>query len=134
MTESVATVEFKQQVLDNILQEVCRGGQVSAAIIANLEGFPIATASPTHDAETLAALVAYLRDTAQRAQTQLGLSQLDEVTIRDRDQGLLVCRSFPVDGEEDDLLLVILLPKRRAYRRLTNIAVRQIRAVWQARA
>ncbi len=124
-----AASQFKQHALENILQALCREEQVTAAIIANREGFLIATAAATPDAETIAALAAYLRDTAQRAQTQLGLAQLDEVTVRDRLHRTLVCRSFPVDGE-DDLLLVIIMPTSKAYRRLTNIAIRRIRDTW----
>jgi len=131
MTEPAVSIRFKQQALNEVLQEICREEQVTAAIIANREGFLIAAASATYDAETIAALVAYLRDTAQRAQVQLGLALLDEVAIRDRAHRVLVCRSFPVDGE-DDLLLVVMMPTCGAYRRLTNIAIRRIREVWQA--
>jgi predicted regulator of Ras-like GTPase activity (Roadblock/LC7/MglB family) len=132
MTELAAS-KSKQQTLNEILQQVCREGQITAAIVANLEGFPIAAASLAQDAETMAAMVAYLRDTARRAQTQLGLAQLDEVTIRDRDQSLLVCRSFAVN-DGDELLLVVMVPRRRAYRRLTNIAIQRIRNIWQAKS
>lgn len=132
MTEPSRTVGFTQQTLNEILQEICREGQVITAIVANREGFLIAAASQTHDAETAAAMVAYLRDTAQRAQRQLGLSQLDEVTIRDRDRRLLVCRSFTV-GEGEELLLVVMVPQQQAYRRLTNIAIQRICDVWQAK-
>ena len=133
MTESVGTIQFKQQALNQILQEACQEGQFAAAVLASLEGFLIAAASPapTGDAEIVAAMVAYLRDAAQRARTQLGLSPLDELVIRDQDNHLVVCRSVAVD-DKNTLILMVLAPGRQAYRRLTNIAIQRICTTWQS--
>mgnify|MGYP006267506735 CR=1 FL=1 len=131
MTEPTETIRFKQQMLNQILQEACQDGRFTTAILASPEGFLIAAAPQalTSDAETIAAMVAYLRDAAQRARAQLGLARLDEVTIRDQEGHLMVCRPF-VAGEQDELILLVTAPWRQAYRRLTNIAILQICDIW----
>jgi predicted regulator of Ras-like GTPase activity (Roadblock/LC7/MglB family) len=125
--------QFRQEALDRVLETICREGRFNTAIIATAEGLPIAAVSPTAmgDADTAAAMGAYLRDAAERTQSQLGLSPLDEIVIRDRDGRIVVGRSFVVAGG-DTLILMVAAPTRRAYRRLTNIAILQISAIWQA--
>ncbi|MBU0493381.1 MAG: roadblock/LC7 domain-containing protein [Chloroflexi bacterium] len=129
MSESAPNRHYTQQVFDAVLAEICEADQVDAAIIANQEGFLIAAATTVSTAETLAAMVAYLSHAVQRVQSQLELAPIDEVTIRDSDQRLLVYRSVAV-SEHEQVLLVLLLSSRKAYRRLTNVAMRRIQDAW----
>ena len=133
MTEPTGAIQFKQQALNQILQAACQEGQFTTAILASPEGFLMAAAASisTGQAETVAAMMAYLRDAAQRTGTQLGLPPLDEVVIRDQEGRLTICRPFRV-ADQDELILMVTAPVRQAYRRLMNVAIQQICDAWQA--
>ncbi len=67
-------------------------------------------------------------DLPRQARTQMGLAQVDEVSIVDNDKIRLTCRYFVADGEEF-ILAIVALPYQ-SYRRLTNRAIREIRRFW----
>jgi hypothetical protein len=69
--------------------------------------------------------VALLRKVSSETREQLGMSALDEVTVRSQDRVRLVCRYLAVG--EQGLILVALVPPDCYYRRATNRAIAQIR-------
>jgi len=75
--------------------------------------------------------VALLRSVARETQDHVGLAQLAEVSARANDNIRLVCRYFKVDSE--DFILAVVVPShQRYYRRLTNLAIKELRAAWNA--
>jgi len=111
--------------LDKVLRRMQESEQFQAVVLASADGLPIATAPAGYDSDLAAALVAVLRKVSGEAQSQLGLSEIDEVIIRSRDRASLVCRRLDVDTEE--LLLAVIIPPDRRYRRATNRAIAEIK-------
>jgi predicted regulator of Ras-like GTPase activity (Roadblock/LC7/MglB family) len=117
---------------EDVLQRMSRLSDFQAAVLANSEGLPIATASPGQDPNATAAMVALLQRVSKEARGQLGLGEIDEVTILDRERVRLVCRHLALDGEE--LILAVTVAPHRRHRRATNWAIRALEGAWKARA
>ncbi len=113
---------------DEALQNMIDRGQLEGAVLASSDGLPIATVPSAYDAETAAAMVALLQSVSNEAHDQLGMSGVDEVTVVGRDRRRLVCRYLQIDGEE--LILALMVPANRYYRRISNRAIKEIKAVW----
>jgi predicted regulator of Ras-like GTPase activity (Roadblock/LC7/MglB family) len=111
--------------LVGILHAMHEAGHFRAVVLASADGLPIATTPAGYDSDLAAALVAMLRKVSGEAQSQLGLAELDEVTVRSRDQVSLVCRRLDVGTEE--LILVVIVPPHGRYRRATNQAIAEIK-------
>jgi predicted regulator of Ras-like GTPase activity (Roadblock/LC7/MglB family) len=111
--------------LDEILHLVNEAREFEAVVLASTDGLLIATVPTDYDSEVTAALVALLRKVSSDAQQQLGMAEVDEVTIRSRDRVRLVCRYFVVG--EQGLILVAIVPPEHYYRRVTNRAIKRIR-------
>jgi hypothetical protein len=77
-----------------------------------------------------AAMVALLNEVASQARQQMNLAQVDELSLVGDDRTRLACRYFSVDGQ--DLVLSVLIPPNRYYRRLTNRAIKALRAAWSS--
>jgi predicted regulator of Ras-like GTPase activity (Roadblock/LC7/MglB family) len=99
------------------------------SILVNVEGLTVATVSSPFDTDTVAAMAALIKNVVRQTQTQMGLAQVDEVSIVDDDKMRLTCRYFVADGEE--LVLAIVAPPYQPYRRLTNQAIREIKRCWK---
>jgi len=108
-----------------ILYELNEAGEFKAVVLASADGLPIAIASTDYDSDVMAAVVAMLRKVSFEAQQQLGMAEMDEVTIRSRDRVHLVCRHIVAGGQ--NLILIVIVPPDHYYRRVTNRAIRQIR-------
>lgn len=118
----------KQELFVEILNKMNREGSFDAAVLSLKDGLPLAS-SPTHyEDETAAAMVTLLNETAKRIRHQLRLPQVNEISIVGDDRTRLVCRYCTVDDNE--LLLMVLLPPDQAYRRLTNQAIKEIKRIW----
>lgn len=111
--------------LQEILYTMREEGDFDTVVLASADGILVATIPTHYDSDVTAALVAMLRKVSGDAQQQLGLGELDEVTIRCRDRTRLVCRYLAVG--EQGVILVAIAPPGRSYRRATNRAIRQIR-------
>jgi predicted regulator of Ras-like GTPase activity (Roadblock/LC7/MglB family) len=117
--------------LARILAEMNKKGNFPIAVVADRQGFPIASATtPGQDPETQSAVVALIQKTAAQARDQLGMAQTDEISMYDTEGRRLVCRPF--SANKHDLILAVLVPDRnQSYRRLTNTAVNAIRRQWK---
>ena len=117
--------------LSEILQEMNEAGGFSIAVLTDRHGFPLASAAGQgNDAETQSAVVALIQKTASQATSQMGIGQTDEITLFDNEGNRLVCRPFDVNGHQ--LILAVRIDDRhKAYRRLTNQAIRKISQAWR---
>jgi predicted regulator of Ras-like GTPase activity (Roadblock/LC7/MglB family) len=111
--------------IERVLREMNRAGEFQASLLTSAEGLPIATAPANCDSDVTAAMVALVQRASYDAQSQLGMADVDEVTIRDRDRIRLVCRYIAVGSER--LILATMVPPGHSYRRVTNLTVRRIR-------
>ena len=68
-------------------------------------------------------MVALLQKVSKEARQELGMAELDEVTVFDRAGTRLVCRFFSLDGE--DLILALMVSPKARYRRASTWAIRQ---------
>ena len=115
----------RQQILRDTLAQLAESQAISLALLANEDGLLFEVVPETDLAGTLAAVGAALNPLALRT-TKGG--QADEATIRYPDGRRSVFRYFSC-GQRDLLLGVVVEPKR-AYRRLTNRALREICSAW----
>jgi predicted regulator of Ras-like GTPase activity (Roadblock/LC7/MglB family) len=122
-TPAPAPTKFEQ-----ILTELSQLGSFDAAILATSDGLPIATSPSSLDAQLTAAMVAMLRKVSKDARAELGMNELDEVSLYDRQRSRLACRFFSVDEEE--LILALLIKEGGHYRRVSAHAIRQIQQAW----
>lgn len=128
MTEKVPREGGKAPLTFNeILQEMNTDGGFIRSVLATSEGFSIASAPTTPDHELDSAMIALLQQVSVETQDNLGLAPIDEVTIRTKEHSYLVCRTIPSGNES--LSLCAIVPPGRAYRRVTNRAVRKIRQI-----
>jgi predicted regulator of Ras-like GTPase activity (Roadblock/LC7/MglB family) len=115
--------------LGRILGEMKEGGNFKASLLVNMEGLPLSCISSPFDNETIAAMVALVKNTIRQAREQIGLDDVDEVSVVQGDKMRLVCRYFVAGGEE--LILAAIAPPHQTYRRLTNQAIRQVKVMWK---
>ncbi|MDY7041147.1 MAG: hypothetical protein SVX38_09820 [Chloroflexota bacterium] len=125
---SASSSENRQAALLRILEEMNEKGQFETSVLVSADGLSLASVTSHFETETTAAMVILVKNVVSRAQTYIGLQQVDEVSIVDSDRIRLVCRPFTVGDEE--LVLTIVAPPYRTYRRLTNHAIREIKRVW----
>ena len=116
----------RQAKTEKILRSLVRDGAFLSAIVASSDGLPVAMVGKAN-ALMIAAVAASMKDLAERA-----LEGLTEISSRDDNGHQIVSRYFSVDG--DLLLLAVELPTHRAYRRLTNRAIKNIKDVWANQA
>ena len=124
--------QLEQSAFEQVLQRMNKEGFFVASVLASEDGLPIASAPTTspYDADTIAAMVALVKDFITQTQTRLGLAEVDEVSIVVNDRSRLVCRYF--SAAEQAFVLAVIAPPNQSYRRLTSRAVRDIQAAWQA--
>ncbi len=115
--------------LRRILREMNEEGQFKASVLVSAEGLPVAVVASPFDNDTIAAMVALVKSTVRQAREQIGLDEIDEVSIVQGDKMRLICRYLVVG--DDELILSVIAPPYQTYRRLTNRALRQIRDVWK---
>jgi predicted regulator of Ras-like GTPase activity (Roadblock/LC7/MglB family) len=118
-----------QALLGRILVQMNDEGHFKASVLVAAEGLPLSSVTSPFDSETIAAMVALVRNTIQQAREQIGLDEVDEVSVVQGDKMRLICRYFVV-GEEE-LVLAVIAPPYQTYRRLTNRAIRDIKRLWK---
>lgn len=107
-----------------LLAEANREGGFPASLVCTAEGLPIAVsgALPTED---LAAFTSLFEGVVERARRDLGLSAVDEVTVRDPGFGRYVVRPLLFEGRAR-AFLVAHVPTHRTWRRLTTRVSAQV--------
>jgi predicted regulator of Ras-like GTPase activity (Roadblock/LC7/MglB family) len=122
----------EQSSFEQILTQMNADGHFSASVLASQDGLAIASA-PTpspYDADTVAAMVAMVKDFILQTQTRLGMAEVDEVSMVVGDRSRLVCRYFAAG--EQPFVLAVLTPPNATYRRLTTRAIHEIQNLWIA--
>ena len=120
-------VADRQGVLQAALGELIADEAISLAVLASDDGLLVAAVPEGELASVAAAIGASLHQMADRLPEK---GRVDEVSIAFDDRQRLVCRALPC--ERADLLLSVVVKPGRAYRRLTNRAMRGICAAWGA--
>ena len=123
-TNTTAPTSFHKEIL-RILQAMHEASEFQAAILTLPDGLPLAIVPTDYGGDVAAAIAAMLRKVSDRAQSQLGMGEVDEVTIRDCNHTRLACRHIP--DKKKGMILAVIVPAGRPYRRATNQAVRQIK-------
>jgi predicted regulator of Ras-like GTPase activity (Roadblock/LC7/MglB family) len=118
----------KQELFEEILYTMNQQGHFEAAVLSVKDGMSLASSPAHYEDEMAAAMVTLLNEAAKKISRELRLSQMDEISLVGDDRTRLVCRYFSVNGRE--LLLTVLTPPDRAYRRLTNQTIQAIKRIW----
>ena len=120
------------RTIQHVLNELCATYGFTTAVLVGPEGLPMAVADQDAygDPDRLAAVAAHMRISMQTAQRQLGWSGLDEINIVSDDGHRLIGRPIQLDDEE--LILVILMPYWISYRKATTEAIGVIRWAWRS--
>ena len=116
-TEPTSIIEVLTAMIDE--------GKFQAAVVTSSDGLPIASAPAGYDSDVTSAMVALLQRVSSDARNQLGMSEVDEVMIYDRDRIRLICRYLSVGKVK--IILAAIVPPSLAYRQITNQAIRHIR-------
>jgi predicted regulator of Ras-like GTPase activity (Roadblock/LC7/MglB family) len=114
----------------SILTELNEQGGFNISILTDVQGLPIASASRDGvDPEQHSANVAIMQKSISQLVNRLGMKETDEISIFDSAGQRLVCR--PIQVNSHNLILAVIVPdKRKAYRKVLNHSVSQIRRVW----
>jgi predicted regulator of Ras-like GTPase activity (Roadblock/LC7/MglB family) len=128
--KSVSEPDRKDTSFARILHNMNEAGNFRASFLVDAQGLPVAAVPSSYDMDTASAMAALVRNVIEQTQTRIDLAEADEVTVRDNDKIRLVSRYFTVG--DDVLILVVVAPPDRAYRRLTNRAIRALQAAWSS--
>ncbi|MFW9831366.1 MAG: roadblock/LC7 domain-containing protein [Candidatus Thorarchaeota archaeon] len=113
--------------LTMVLEDLNSTGRVKASIVADEEGFVIASAVRRGvDEKVTAVMGSIVHNAAERAREELALGAMRDITMRCED-GILVCKSTQMqDGRH--IILAALVPRNtRFFLRAVNNALREIR-------
>ena len=122
--------EWKDMTFARILHDMNKAGNFRASFLVDAQGLPVAAVTSGYDTDTASAMAALVRNVVEQAQTRIELAEADEVTVRGNDKMRLVSRYFTVGDET--LILVVVAPPNRPYRRLTNRAIKALQAAWSS--
>lgn len=128
---SSASGEYLQVKLDNVLHRITEEGNFKASILSTDEGFSISAVSSQFDDVVISAISSIVQEVSRKAERYIGFKRMDEVSLVDDDKFRLVCREFPVDDSQ--FILTVVVPPYQTYRRLTNVAIRDIEKIFQER-
>lgn len=110
------------------LRAMNAAGGYALSLVCTDRGLLVASAGEQPRSEVLAALTSLFGDIAVRAARDLGLADIDELSLSDARVGRLVVRPL-ADGPNPSLFLVVQVPRRRAWRRSTGITARRLLAI-----
>ena len=123
--EGTGKAEAQQQgFLDQVLRAMNEEGRFRDSVLVSSDGLPLSSVSSPFDIEMMAAMVTLVVNTIEQARENIGLDELDEISLVQADKMRLICRRFSV-GEEQ-VILAAIAPPHQTYRRLTNRAIKRI--------
>jgi len=123
--EGTGKAEAQQQgFLDQVLRAMNEEGRFRASVLVSSDGLPLSSVSSPFDIEMMAAMVTLVVNTIEQARENIGLDELDEISLVQADKMRLICRRFSVGQEQ--VILAAIAPPHQTYRRLTNRAIKRI--------
>jgi len=122
--------DCEEMTFSRILEKMNEAGQFNASFLVDAQGLPVAAVTSGYDTDTASAMVSMVRNAVLQLQNGINLAEADEVTTRGNDKMRLISRYFKL-GEEA-LILVVISPPNRSYRKLTSQAIRAIKSTWSA--
>ena len=121
-TMSALSVEAQ---LTASLRAMNTAGGYPMSLVCTDRGLLIASAGEFVRSEVIASITSLFDDIALRAARDLGLAEIDELSLSDAKVGRLVVRPVTRD-HPPRLFLVVQVPRHRAWRQNTNVAVRSL--------
>ncbi len=119
--------KYLQGKLEKILYQINKDGDFKTSIISDIDGLSLASATSDFDDQRIAAIAGIVQEVSAKAEKYIGFKKMDEVSMVDDDKFRLVCREFEVQGRH--LILTVMVPPYKTYRKLTNSALREITQV-----
>jgi len=119
-----------------LLEELVQGHDLWAAVLTDFQGLPFAASVHADWSRTLepgqrqylidilAAFAPPFLRTGQQLESYVGDFKTDEITMRTMQGARIVSRLIP--RVEEDLILTVLVPPRRPYRRAMNNTIREL--------
>lgn len=119
--------KYLQGKLEKILYQINKEGDFKTSIISDIDGLSLASATSDFDEQRVAAIAGIVQEVSAKAEKYIGFKKMDEVSMVDDDKFRLVCREFEVEGRH--LILTVMVPPYKTYRKLTNTALKVITQV-----
>ena len=109
-----------QEIIEKKMRQIVQLGNYEAAYLFSAEGLYIAKAAARDDVDPdrLAEISMLLGDVKRLAATLGGIERLAEVFMEGDNHRKIIFRFFKAFGE--DVVLVAVVPPRKAYRKHTN--------------
>lgn len=117
---------FQGQITD-VLSELVHRNAYHVALVCTEEGLLVASSDDQPESDELAGITSLFDDIVVRAERDLGVQRVDEVTLLDPGRGRLVIR--PLGGDDLRFFLVVRVPTTATWRRNTNVACRTLGAM-----
>jgi predicted regulator of Ras-like GTPase activity (Roadblock/LC7/MglB family) len=118
----------KELTFTRILENMNEAGQFHASFLVDAQGLPIAAVTTGYDTDTASAMVSMVRNAIVQLQAGINLAEADEVATRGNDKMRLISRYFKLGDEA--LILVVIAPPNRSYRKLTSQAIKAFQSNW----
>lgn len=121
---ATADVRYLEHQLEAILKDLLVQGQLLAVTLTTEDGLPIASLEGHESTGVLAGLSALFSEVGTRAEQLLEWPPLDELSISHQKGTRLVIRLLHTRHAR--VLMVVLVPAHRTYRRATAVAIRRL--------
>jgi predicted regulator of Ras-like GTPase activity (Roadblock/LC7/MglB family) len=122
--------DWKEMTFTRILEDMNEAGQFNASFLVDGQGLPVAAVTSAYDTDTASAMVSMVRNAIVQLQNGINLAEADEVTTRGNDKMRLISRYFKLGDEA--LILVVIAPPNRSYRKLTSLAIKAFQSTWSS--
>lgn len=116
--------KYLQGKLEKILLKMNKEGDFKASLISDIDGLSLASAASEFDDQRISAISGIVQEVSDKAERYIGFKKMDEVSMVDDDKFRLVCREFEAEGWH--LILTVMVPPYKTYRKLTNSALKEI--------
>ena len=100
-------------------------GGYPLSLVCTEQGLLLASAGEQLDSEMLGGLTALFDDIVLRAQRDLGLKRVDELTLMDEGGYRYVIRPLPI-AAQPRLFLVVQVPQKASWRQNTNVLSKRL--------
>lgn len=128
MNNPMASESRSQEMTFNeVLQNMNNLGQFRASFLVDTQGLPIASVPSDYDTDTASAMIALVRNVIEQVQTRINFAEAVEVAVRGNDKMRLISRYFTLGDET--LILVVVAPHNRPYRKLTSQVIKTLKAI-----